>query len=70
MIKAKPKFPIKVTFRSDGQQLKFDNAPEAACTLKWFDSQDREENVQVTDSLGRHVILTVVKLEIMQCCLA
>jgi len=53
-----PCYPIHIQF-SDGDHWTLSDAVELAMTLEFFDSDDPEEEAEVTDALGRHVSLKI-----------
>ncbi len=61
-----PEFPIKVFFMEDNDEWLLDSEDELASNLEWFDSRDKDENAQVTDSLGRSVRVKVEKLTLIE----
>jgi hypothetical protein len=63
----KPSFPIIISWHEDGDVESFKNEIDAACTLEWFDSTDKDFDVTVVDSNGKPVILVVEELEIKKC---
>jgi len=62
-----PEYPIKVIFHEDNEEWLLSNEIEVATNLEWFDSQDPEERVTVTDNQGRPVLLIVKELEVIVC---
>ena len=64
---AKPKFPLTVIFHETNEKWILENEEDAACNLEWFDSEDPEERVTVTDSLGRPVRLKIEQLKVLSC---
>ncbi len=60
----KPLFPIQVHFQEDNETWILENETEVGNNLEWFDSEDPDENVLVTDSNGQILILQVEKLAI------
>jgi hypothetical protein len=67
MSNEKPEFPIKVIWHEDAEHEFFKNEIDAACTLEWFDSTDKDSAVSVVDSQGRPVTLIVKQLEVTLC---
>ena len=63
----KPVFPISVTWHEDAETESFKNEIDAACTLEWFDSRDKDCPVSVADSQGRPVTLLVEQSEVKLC---
>ncbi|PRP94327.1 hypothetical protein [Enhygromyxa salina] len=53
-----PLFPIHVHF-SDGNHWTLDTELELTQNLEWFDSDDPEEEAEVTDALGRRVSVKI-----------
>jgi len=64
----KPTFPIKVSWHEDGEEEFFKNEVDAACTLEWLDTRDKDAGVTVVDDDGKPVTLVVENLEIKHCC--
>jgi len=67
MSNEKPEFPIKVTWHEDAEHEFFKNEIDAACTLEWFDSRDKDAAVSVVDNQGKPVTLVVEQLEVKHC---
>jgi hypothetical protein len=63
----KPEFPLTITWHEDSESESFKNEIDAACTLEWFDSTDKDSAVSVVDSQGRPVTLIVKQLEVTLC---
>jgi hypothetical protein len=70
MATQEPQYPITVLFNDDGEKWILDNEQELGNNLEWFNSNDPEENAEVTDALGRNVEIFVEKLEVKKCILA
>jgi hypothetical protein len=66
-MKPKPKYPLTVKFENDYEKLVFNDESETACTLEFFDSEDPDEKVTVTDASGQPVRLKVEMLEVLLC---
>jgi hypothetical protein len=56
-----------VFFEENGEEWVLDNEQEVACNLEWFDSDDPDEHVLVTDGQGRAVRLKVQALKVVFC---
>ena len=67
MSNEKPEFPLTITWHEDSESESFKNEIDAACTLEWFDSTDKDSAVSVVDSQGRPVTLLVEKSEVKLC---
>ena len=61
-----PKYPIRVKYNYDGEEIEFEDEAIMASHLEWFDSENPEEDALVTDRLGREVILKVEELEVVK----
>lgn len=53
-----PQYPIQVRF-ADGDRWSLDNEIEVAKSIEWFDSEDPEEEAEVSDALGRRVTVKI-----------
>ena len=62
-----PRFPITVKFHEDDESWTLLDLNDAACSLEWFDSHDKDEKADVIDSEGRPVRLKVQALEVVIC---
>ncbi len=66
-MKTLPEYPIRVISHEDNEAWLLNNEVEVATNLEWFDSEDPEEQVTVTDNQGRPVRLIVKKLVVIVC---
>ncbi len=65
MTRARPVFPITITFHEDSDEWILDNERELAYNLEWFDSQDPEQRASAVDHLNRRVWIKVEKLTLI-----
>ena len=61
----KPEYPLTVYFEDTGETCSYENEEEIVTSLEWFDSEDKKDKVNVTDSRGRLVRLKIERLEIV-----
>jgi hypothetical protein len=64
-VTSRPEFPLKVAFRDAGEEWLLESESEAEQNLEWFDSEDPTEAADVTDRLGRSVVLKIRELKIV-----
>ena len=60
-----PVYPITVRDLETGETDSFNSEIELITGLEFFDSKDPEEKVEVSDSMGRRVILKIWRLKIV-----
>ncbi len=63
----KPSYPIKIKFLEDGNEWVLADETELAQNLEWFDSNDEDENVEVSDRNGQSVELVVEAHDVRVC---
>ncbi len=61
-----PVYPIKVKYLEDNEESLHLDEIDLTCDLEWIDSENPEEQVMVTDALGREVILKIESLELLK----
>ena len=61
-----PEYPICIVYEDETENVVLANAMEVMTHLEWFDSDDPECCVQVTDAKNKAVSLKVEALEIIE----